>query len=175
MNILETGKKKMAVLLQVFTAITVICGSHSNAQTPPDLVFTPVITSGLSTKSLDIVSAADGSNRLFIVGLEGTVRMWTGTGTSTSIFMDISGDSIPTPQPGSERGLLSLAFHPDYNGTTNRYFFIWYCINTVPQNIPCIRLTRFETMIGDPNLADESTGTVLLTIEQPEGDHCGGK
>jgi len=176
MCILSIFKINPAVFLFALTAFSTL---YSTAQAPPVLIFAPVISSGLSTKSLDIVNAGDGSNRLFVVGLEGRIKIISGGAVLPTSFLDISQatgtDSFPTPGAGSERGLLSLAFHPDYNGTTNRYFFIFYCINTVPANIPCVRLTRFETVAGNPNLADQTTGKVLLTIEEPGGDHNGAK
>ncbi|HMI77242.1 MAG TPA: PQQ-dependent sugar dehydrogenase [Ferruginibacter sp.] len=175
MHVRKDLKKNMVAALFVFSAIPCLSSLAVFSQPAPVLVFTPVVSSGLSNRSLDISSAGDGTNRLFITGLEGTVRIVSNGTVLPTPFLDISEatgtDTIHTPFPGSERGFTSLAFHPGYNGTTNRYFFISYCINTVPDNIPCIRITRFQTVVGNPNLADQSTGVVILNIEEPEGDH----
>ena len=70
---------------------------------------------------VDIANAHDGSNRLFIAQQGGLIKVWNGTAVSD--FIDLS--SVINTE-GYERGLLSLAFHPRFNGTTNRYFFVYY-------------------------------------------------
>src|SRR3954454_16134941 len=88
-----------------------------NAQ-PPTISYQTIV-SGLSAP-VDIVNAGDGTNRLFIVQQRGIIKVWNDT--SVSDFIDLS-SVIST---GGERGLLSMAFHPSFNGTTNRYFFVYY-------------------------------------------------
>ena len=57
-----------------------------------------------------MTGASDGTNRLFVVEQGGRIKAYTQAGASLGPFLDISG-SIAT---GGERGLLGLAFHPDY-------------------------------------------------------------
>src|SRR5438067_73241 len=90
---------------------------HSLSQ-PPSISFTPTIT-GLSAP-VDLVNAHDGTNRLFVVQQGGLIRVWNGS--SLSNFLDLSG----IISSGGERGLLSMAFHPGYDGVNNRYFFVYY-------------------------------------------------
>src|SRR5690606_21188454 len=66
---------------------------------------------------------------------------------------------------GGERGLLGLAFAPDYE--TSGRFYVNY---TNPNGNTVI--ARY-TVSENPNVAN-STGTVLLTIEQPFSNHNGG-
>jgi len=151
--------KKLLVSLTVVLLLTF----NTAAQAPPDLVFTPVIT-GLNA-SLDVVNAGDGTNRLFIVQRGGTVRIISGGVLLAGNFLDIP-DSLTA---GSESGLLSMAFHPDYEN--NRYFFVYYT-NTAGD----LALARFQTQAGDPNAADEGTGVILLTIPHPTfSNHNGAK
>ncbi len=151
-------KKLFVYLVTVF-----LFNLNITAQTPPDLVFSPVVT-GLSS-GVDVVNAGDGTNRLFILRQSGTVRILSGGILLPGNFLDIP-DSLST---GGERGLLSIAFHPDYEN--NRYFFVYYT-NTAGN----LALARFQTQAGDPNAADESTGVILLTIPHPTfGNHNGGK
>ena len=147
------------------TAVPFLFSFNSQAQTTPVLIFNPVITSGLSSP-VDVVNAGDGTNRLFIVQQGGTVRIVSGGVLLPGNFLDIP-DSISAG--GGERGLLSIAFHPNFS--SNRYFFIYYT-NTAGD----IRITRFQTQVGNPNAADKSTGVVLLTIPHPSfSNHNGGK
>src|SRR5678816_4737686 len=65
-------------------------------------------------------SPANGSTRIFVAQQNGLIRLWNGS--SFSDFVNLS-SVIST---GGERGLLSMTFHPSYNGTTNRDFFVYY-------------------------------------------------
>ncbi|MEP6846363.1 MAG: PQQ-dependent sugar dehydrogenase, partial [Panacibacter sp.] len=73
---------------------------------------------------------------------------------------------------GGEQGLLSIAFHPSYN--TNRYFFVWYTGVT-----GAVTLARYRRDAVNPDIADPTSGQVLLTIPKPGSpyftNHNGGK
>lgn len=130
---------------------------------PPTISYQSVIT-GLSAP-IDIVNAHDGSNRLFIVQQGGIIKMWDGT--TASNFIDLS-SIIST---GGERGLLSMAFHPAFNGTSNRYFFVYYT-NTNGD----LEVSRYQTTAGNSNTGNTSTRTIIITIPHPTNtNHNGGK
>ena len=129
----------------------------SFSQAQPVIGYQSLIT-GL-TQPVDIVNAGDGSNRLFIAQQNGIVRVWSGASLLPTNFLNVS--SLITTG-GSEQGLLSIAFHPDYNGTTNRYFFIYYTATNGD-----LTLARYQTMSGDINQADPASGVVLLAIPKP--------
>ncbi|MBC7588461.1 MAG: cadherin, partial [Chitinophagaceae bacterium] len=74
----------------------------------PTIGFQPLIT-GLSVP-VDIVAPGDG--RLFIVEQNGKIKVWNGTSVLATPFLDAS--AIATYDVGGERGLLSMAFHPNY-------------------------------------------------------------
>lgn len=77
-------------------------------------------------------------------------------------FLDI-GDKI---RAGGERGLLGLAFHPDY--ARNGFFFVNYTNNSSDTTIERYRVS------GDPYVADPSSGQVILEVDQPFSNHNGG-
>ena len=164
MSKIFTLQKKILVLLPAFAALHFsILTNRSFAQPAPFLIFTPVINSGL-TSPVDIVNSGDGSGRLFIIEQTGTIKILSGGSLQPGNFLDIS-DSI---SGGGERGLLSLAFHPDYKN--NRYFFVYYT-NAAGD----ITVARFQTQAGNPNAADKPSGVVLLNIAKPFTNHNGGK
>nr|WP_294316818.1 PQQ-dependent sugar dehydrogenase [uncultured Chryseobacterium sp.] len=68
---------------------------------------------------------------------------------------------------GGERGLLGLAFHPQY--PTNGYFFVYY--NDTGGNITVARYTRSST---NPDVADPSTEKIILNVPKPFDNHNGG-
>ena len=62
---------------------------------------------------------------------------------------------------GGERGLLGLAFHPQYS--TNRRFFVYYTRD--PDG--AIQISEFQASAGNPNVAD-TTERPIITIPHPE-------
>ena len=124
------------------------------------------ITSGLS-QPLGVVNAGDGSNRLFIVQRRGVVRVVNnGTSLQGTSFMNISSK---VSQTGNERGLLGLAFDPDFE--TNRRLFVYYTMASGGDII----ISRF---LADPGLAtvNEASEVLLLRIEHSQfNNHNGGQ
>ena len=106
------------------------------------------------------------TTRLFIVEQGGRIRIFdvtTGSLLATP-FLDVSG-LIPG---GGERGLLGMAFDPQYN--INRKFYVYYT-NTAGN----IVIARYLRNTADPYLADASSATPLLTIAHPtHANHNGG-
>jgi glucose/arabinose dehydrogenase len=80
-------------------------------------------------------------------------------------FLDIS--SLVKTNPGNERGLLGLAFHPDYS--SNGYFYVNYTDLNGDQQI-----SRFTVSSGDPDVADAGSEQQLITVEQRDPYHNGG-
>lgn len=121
---------------------------------------------------LAIRHAGDGSGRLFLVTQTGQIRVVSSAGTVlTTPFLHIgSGGTAPPLGLGtnaSERGLLGLAFHPQY--AANRRFYVNYTDgngNTV--------VAEYKASEADPNLADASSGRVILRVYQPYNNHNGG-
>ncbi len=153
---------KSKFLLQVQATIFTTCFFLTTSNAQPILGFTPYV-SGLSS-AVDIANAGDASNRLFIVQQTGQIRIISSSGTLLPApFLNIS--TIITS--GGESGLLSVAFHPDYE--TNRYFFVYY--NNLSGDLT---VARYQTQAGNPNEADPLSGVVLLSIPKPNTNHNGG-
>jgi hypothetical protein len=112
-----------------------------------------------------IVNAGD--DRLFIVEQPGKIWVVKGQGTTATkeLFLDI-GDRV---QYGGERGLLGLAFHPRYE--QNGFFYVNYVYLEDGQEYTAV--SRF-TVSADRDLADKESENLLLTFEQPYGNHNGG-
>jgi glucose/arabinose dehydrogenase len=104
-----------------------------------------------------------GDSRLFIVQKGGLIRILNSNGTiNTTPFLNLSSIISST----GERGLLGLAFHPNYS--TNGFFFVNYT-NTSGNTV----IARYSVSSGNPDIAN-STGTILMTITQPFSNHNGG-
>lgn len=119
------------------------------------------VAAGFS-EPVDITHAGD--DRLFIVEKGGRIQIIDpASGTLPTPFLDIS-NLVST---GGERGLLGLAFHPDYE--ENGYFYVNYT-NAAWDT----RVARYSRSTDDPNIADPNSAMEILAVEQPAGNHNGG-
>jgi glucose/arabinose dehydrogenase len=106
-----------------------------------------------------------GDSRLFITQQIGTVVIYDAAGLRATPFLDLRSIVLS----GGERGLLSVAFHPHYS--ENGFFFVYY--TNLSGNIV---IGRYKVSATDPNRADASSGTILLTIPHPSfANHNGGQ
>lgn len=112
---------------------------------------------------VDIRHAGDGSGRLFLVEQTGRVRVISDGMQLQAPFLDIR-DRV---SEGGERGLLSLAFAPDYASTG--HFYTWYT-----DLAGATVLSRFKVS-ANPNLVNPASQEILLTVSQPFGNHNGGR
>jgi glucose/arabinose dehydrogenase len=139
----------------------------TRAQLPNVSYSAPVIT-GLSSP-LDIVNAGDGTNRLFVVERAGAVKIFSAAYAPIGTLVTVAG--VVTTGGSDERGLLSVAFHPDYE--TNRFFYVYY--NTVVSGVNYVNLARYQTRADNPNIADDTSRKVMLTIQKNFTNHNGGR
>ncbi len=124
------------------------------------------VVSGLSNP-LGIVNAGDGSNRLFVLEQRGTVRVVRGERLQSGFFLDLRGVAGGLTS-GGERGLLGLAFHPNFE--TNRYLFVYYTNGGGDLVIAQLRANADRTAVS------RSTLDPLLTIEHSAfSNHNGGQ
>jgi glucose/arabinose dehydrogenase len=127
----------------------------------PINALTPVAT-GLSSP-LGVLSAPDGSGRLFIVQQGGQIRIFDGQQVRSTPFLNISS----LVSCCNERGLLGLAFHPQYS--SNGFFYINYT-NKAGNTV----VARY-TVSPDPNIANPNSAQIVISIDQPSSNHNGGQ
>jgi glucose/arabinose dehydrogenase len=120
-----------------------------------------LIVSGL-TSPIGLVNAGDDSGRLFVVEQPGLIRIFRDGALLPEPFLDISGKLSCC----GERGLLGLAFHPNYD--QNGYFFV----NYTDLNGDTV-ISRFQVS-NNSELADQASEIQLLGVAQPFPNHNGG-
>lgn len=120
--------------------------------------------------------AGDGTNRMFVGEVAGFIHIFYPDGTKLpNLFLDLSQWTVNTENNGDERGLLGLAFHPNFS--QNKRLFIYYSTyNTgLDTNNHVVRISEFRVSDNDPNIANISSQRVLLEIPQPYWNHNGGE
>jgi glucose/arabinose dehydrogenase len=127
---------------------------------PADGLRVEVVATGLS--SPDFVTAPPGDARLFVLEQPGVIRIVRAGRLLPAPFLDLRA----IVRSGGERGLLGMAFHPDYarRGT----FFVNYTDRDGNTRVVRYRVSR------DPDRADPASAVALLRIEQPYANHNGG-
>ncbi|HEV8114288.1 MAG TPA: PQQ-dependent sugar dehydrogenase [Planctomycetota bacterium] len=155
----------MTRLLARLVALTALCASA------PFTVAQTAMTTRRVASSLQLpvfVTAPRGdTSRLFIVeqGASSTARIKIlDLATETVLptpFLTISGISA-----GAERGLLGLAFHPDY--ASNGYFYVYVSDSDVSNSV-----WRY-TVSGNPNIADAGSLRPVIGMPDPWLNHNGG-
>jgi glucose/arabinose dehydrogenase len=126
---------------------------------------------------LFVTHANDGSGRLFIIQQGGRIRIVEDGQLLGTDFLHLGpaneGGLGRVANPaflGDERGLLGMAFHPDF--ATNGRFFVSYTQGTAT-NRPSV-LSEFSVSAGDPNIADTTERIVFGPLTQPFQNHNGG-
>ncbi len=156
-----------AYLVTVIAIAVCALGSRVLAAGTP--LTTVRVASGLNSP-LFVTHAPGDLTRVFIVEQIGRIRILNiavdPPVLSSVPFLDITS----RVRMGGERGLLGLAFHPDF--ATNGYFYVDYTgFSGVSGDT---RVSRFHVPPASPDQADPSSEMVLLGVSQPQTNHNGG-
>ena len=144
----------------------------------------PELTLGLSliaegfTHPVGMAVPNDGTKRIFIVDQVGVIRVIDNNGDLLDTpFLDVTDRMVTLQTSYDERGLLSMAFHPEY--ANNRRFFVFYNVPLQaddPQNYNSrVRVSEFQVSEDNANLADATSEIVLLEVLKPQFNHNGGQ
>ncbi len=121
-----------------------------------------------------VAIANAGDDRLFVVDANGRILVYQvteeGPLTLLGTYLDIRDRVLCC----DERGLLGLAFHPNY--ASNGYFFVYYTHKEdgVLQNGDIV-IARYRAQPPTSNTVNSNTESILLTIEHStHGNHNGG-
>jgi glucose/arabinose dehydrogenase len=149
-------------------ALALANSPEARAQTCSASVQRVLVTSA-TTAPVDI-RQAPGDSRLFIVEQQGRIRILDNGALLPEPFLDIVG-SVAF---GGERGLLSLAFHPNYPATP--WFFVYYTnTDTSVGTVGDVIVARYS-VTADHNHADPSSGKILIKIAHGNAsNHNGGQ
>ena len=175
--------KHLIVPFSLFLLILTGCKKDHN--NPPSGSNTPdlqLVTDGL-VSPVALVEPPDGSKRLFIVDEIGKIWIIQPDGTkATTPFMDLSSKMVTLSPSYDERGLLGLAFHPQYK--TNGKLYVFYTAPPRPgtpapgaagatwNNTTVI--SEFTVSASDANSVNMSSEKILIQSDHPYLNHNGG-
>ncbi len=115
------------------------------------------------------VAAPPGdTSRLFSVQRNGTIRVHSMPNLTVRPTPFLT---VPGVNTSGERGMLGLAFHPQY--AQSGWFYFYYS-RTTTQNTADTIIARCRVSQTDPNLADPSTLQVVLNMPNAGGNHVSG-
>ncbi len=150
-----------------FWAILFLCSAifagNIFGQTPQPTPRLQPFLSGLSSP-LFLTHAKDGSRRIFVVQQRGIIKVVQPGSTVATNFIDLSSK---VSQSGSERGLLGLAFHPQF--ATNSFFFV----NYTRQSDGATVIARYKAT-NNNTVGDINSEAIIITIAQDFSNHNGG-
>ena len=151
-------------ILGVNLALAAVCDGVSEAFN--STLETVDVVTGLD-RPLLLISPPGDTDRFFVIEQPGRIRLLKrGDAPSAHTnFMDITDRVVGIGGIGDERGLLGLAFHPDYQN--NGLFYVNY-INT-SGNTVVSRFVRTDADHGNP-----TTERSVISISQPQSNHNGG-
>lgn len=153
-----------AFLLCITTAI------HGQNLPPITLKLTKVATGFTAPVAMDAPN--DGTGRLFIVDQLGQIRIVAGGKLLPKPFLDLKPKLDKINSGYSEKGLLGLAFHPQYK--SNGIFYVYYSATTQMSGFNHISIVAEYKVSADANVADATSEKIILTIGEPESNHNGG-
>ncbi|KLK88609.1 plastocyanin [Methanoculleus sediminis] len=124
-----------------------------------------------------LTDAGDDSGRLFVVDQVGTVSIIDANGTLLEEpFLDVRDRLVELNPAFDERGLLSIAFHPDFR--ENGRVFAFYSAplrEEAPEDWNCTnRLVEFEIDPENPDRVNATSEKILMEIDKPQFNHNGG-
>jgi glucose/arabinose dehydrogenase len=139
------------------------CVSERTTLGPPADVSLRVVQIAGGLEDPLYLTAPAGDARLFVVEQVGRVRIIRNRALVAQPFLDISS----RVSSGGERGLLSIAFHPQY--ATNGY--VYASFTDLAGNS---RIERFTVSPPNADVVDPSSASLVLAVAQPFANHNGG-
>ena len=160
-------------LLKIFfflTSLLLLALSSCQVQRQPVLqVGLRLIADGF-TSPVALIDPGDGSHRLFVVDQTGLIWILANGTRLDRPFLDLRQRLVKLNTFYDERGLLGLAFHPQF--AQNGHFYVSYSAPlraglSAEEWDHTTYISEFTVSTADPNLADPGSERVLLAMDKP--------
>ena len=152
-------------------------GSSQAEAVPEELTIGLELIAEGFTHPVMLAEPPDDSQRLFIADQGGQIWVVAPDGTRLEEpFLDLQDRLVNLRAHYDERGLLGLAFHPNY--AENGRFFVYYSAplrEGAPQDFDhTSHVSEFTVSAADANRADPDSERILLQVDQPQFNHNAG-
>jgi glucose/arabinose dehydrogenase len=170
------GIVRLASLLLALAALAAACSSGEPSSTEGSATALPPVSTETAERGplrleltriatgleapVDVTSTPSEPDRLYVVEQRGRIRTIDRGAVAPQAFLDITDDV----KAGGEQGLLSVAFHPDYE-SNGRFYVDYTDLNGDT------RVVEFQSRDG----ADPARNRELLFVDQPYANHNGGQ
>ncbi len=150
--------------------------SRPHPTLPPGDIALKAITGGLPGPD-GLVGAPDGSGRLFVIDQTGKVFIIDNGSVLPEPFLDVSSELVTLDASYDERGLLGLAFDPEF-AQTGRVFA--YYTAPLRKGAPAGQdhtdvVSSFQVSSTNPDQVVPGSEQRILQFEQPQANHNGGR
>lgn len=145
-----------------------LSGCQMQAESAPRVAL-KLIADGF-TSPVALVDPGDGSGRLFVADQTGSIWILSNGKRIEKPFLDLHERVVKLNAFYDERGLLGLAFHPNF--AANGRFYVSYSAPPRSGLSPdqwdhTTYISEFHVSATDPDQADPSSERVLLAIDKP--------
>ena len=146
--------------------------------------FTPevgleLIANNFTTAPMMVTTApGDDSGRLYAVDQIGVVKIVEANGTvAEAPFLDLRANLANLSPQYDERGLLSIAFHPDFQQNGKVYAFYSAPLREgAPESWSCTNhISEFQVDPDNPDTVNVSSEKILMYIDKSYENHNGGE
>jgi glucose/arabinose dehydrogenase len=160
-----------AKYLLTFLSVIFLSFNTGDASLPPLKIKLQLISKGF-TSPVGMASPKDGSRRIFIVEQGGKIKIIKNGTVLSTPFLNISDRLDGLNIAYSEKGLLGLAFHPNYK--SNGRFFVYYSAEFDNKDFDHKSvLAEYKVSAANADVA-ERTESIIMEIPEPESNHNGG-
>jgi glucose/arabinose dehydrogenase len=161
--------KIFKIVTSLITMLSVVLSGCRLQGSSPPRVALELVAEGF-TSPVALIDPEDGSQRLFVVDQTGLIWIISHGKRIENPFLDLHERLVALNSLYDERGLLGLAFHPDF--AANGLFYVSY--STPPQEDlspnewdHTTYISEFAVLEDDPNRGDSVSERVLLAIDKP--------
>ncbi|MDH4460081.1 MAG: PQQ-dependent sugar dehydrogenase [Flectobacillus sp.] len=164
------------MMKKLSTIVLLLAGLTANAQEAvSDIKLQKVVINDELSLPTAMAEPNDHSGRFFICEQEGRIRVLKNGKLEPQVFLDVS-KKVVKKKGYEERGLLGLAFHPEF--AKNRKFYV-FC--SIPVAQPIKGQLDHKSVVYEylaPKKASETidpeSGKVVIEVDEPQSNHNGG-
>lgn len=149
---------------------SMLLGLFAHSKDVPDQATNFKLTAAFPSLAFDMpveLVSPPNSDLIFVVEQKGRIMVFPNKGDvrEARVFLDIE----KKVDSGGEKGLLGLAFHPEFS--SNGYFYVNYTRSRPLQTV----VSRFTASNSNALVADPKSEKILFHFDQPYSNHNGGK